>query len=66
MRPIDAIKERLNHGCDGPITPFVLISRAINLAYGQSGEHAENIANALHELLIDYGWLKEGLVETGS
>ncbi len=71
MRPIDAIKEQLNHGCDGPITPFVLISRAIRLATnapyieGYSG-HPENIANALDELLTEYGWLKNGIVETGS
>lgn len=36
------------------------------MAYGHSGEHAENIANALDELLTDYGWLTHGLVETGS
>lgn len=29
MRPIDLIKEQINHSCDGPITPFVLISQAI-------------------------------------
>ncbi len=66
---VNQVKDKLNHGCDGPITPFVLISRAIQLAAENDGEafaYAENIANALDELLTEYGWLKDGLVETGS
>ncbi len=67
MRSITAIKEQLNHGCDGPITPFVLISRAMYMAAGdQTIEKATIIANALDELLTEYGWLKHGIVETGS
>ncbi len=67
MRPIDAIKEQLNHGCDGPITPFVLISRACLFAQETKDPvKAMDIANALNELLTEYGWLKNGIVETGS
>ncbi len=62
---IQQIKDRLNHGCDGPITPFVLISRATMLASSRT-EFPENIANALDELLTEYGWLTNGLVQTGS
>lgn len=59
MHSIDLIKESLDHGCDGPITPFVLISRAIDYAIRWPASR-ENIANALDELLTHYGWLNHG------
>lgn len=60
--------DTIDHGCDGPITPFVLIMRAIELA--QSGKvPASIVGNALHEKLTEYGWLSDdpdAIVETGS
>lgn len=60
-------KEELSHGCDGPITDFVLISRACRLAAsGKFG--APEVANALDEVLREYGFLKEHnpILMTGS
>ena len=31
---IASARDAINHGCDGPITPFVLICRAMELAKG--------------------------------
>lgn len=47
----------LERGDDGPITCFVLISRACALA-GQ-GADTELVANALHISLTEYGWLAD-------
>ncbi len=64
---VDKAKRLLNHGTDGPITPFVLITRANILSFTSDyTEEITFIANALDELLTEYGWLKDGLVETGS
>jgi hypothetical protein len=59
-------KHDIDHGCDGPITSFVLIFRATELA--RSGKYdAETVANALAEALNDYHWLiDDELLETGS
>lgn len=54
---IHIIRTALRTGGDGPLTPFVLISRAARLASDRRAWHAEDVANALHEELIDHGWL---------
>lgn len=53
---IELAKKELNHCCDGPITAFVLIGRATELA---KTVHSEVVANALYELLNEYGFMKE-------
>ena len=50
-------KDVLNHICDGPITQFVLISRAMATRV-QCKYSASVVANALYELLLEYNWLK--------
>lgn len=48
----------IEHRCDGPLTPFVLISRACRLA--ASGEHEPcNVADALYAALSERGWLRD-------
>lgn len=64
---IESVKRQLDHGCDGPITSFVLIARATALA--ASGKvPSETVANALYECLDEFHWLVgEGeMHETGS
>jgi len=46
---INSIRDELAHGCDGPITSFVLICRATELA--GRGFDPSNVANALIEEL---------------
>jgi hypothetical protein len=54
---ISRARRQITHNGDGPITPFVLISRACELS--RRGEvPAEVAANALHEELSDRCWLK--------
>lgn len=43
-------KHDIDHGCDGPITAFVLISRACRLVEKRKYD-SETIANALHAAL---------------
>lgn len=50
--------EVLTHGTDGPITDFVLISRAMKLAASQRVS-PEIVANALNDALVSYGWLDD-------
>jgi len=50
LSEIVAAEEEIEHLCDGPLTPFVLIGRATDLA--AKGEHsADAVANALHTCL---------------
>ena len=46
-------RHAISHNADGPITPFVLISRACELRDVSS----EVASNALYEELKDRGWL---------
>lgn len=50
---------RLDHLTDGPLTPFVLMSRACHFA-AQYPQRAEEVANALHTALTEHGWVREG------
>lgn len=50
-------KHELCHGCDGPITDFVLISRAVRLGFAQKYSE-EIISNALIEAMQEYGFVK--------
>ncbi len=61
-------KRELDNSSDGPITAFVLISRATRYA-AVHPEKESAAANALSELLEDYGLLSgqnQTLRETGS
>lgn len=58
------VRQTITHNCDGPLTPFVLISRATELDYVLVparrlviGFRPEDVANGLHEELIARGWL---------
>lgn len=53
---IETIKRELAHCCDGPITAFVLICRAIEYA---NETNKDIVAEALDELLVEYGFMKE-------
>jgi hypothetical protein len=56
-KAITATRERISHGTDGPITAFVLVSRACD------GDEVK--ANALYEELKSWGFLsKKGCIET--
>lgn len=49
---------RIDHLCDGPMTPFVAISRACHLS-STLVVHPEAVANALDAVLTRYGWLTD-------
>ena len=53
---IETTKNELSHCCDGPITAFVLIGRAIDHA---NETNKDIVAEALYELLVEYGFMKE-------
>jgi len=55
---IEEAQIELEHRCDGPITCFVLIVRACELAQ-RPGVDAELVGNALHACLTAYGWLAD-------
>ena len=65
---IGKARELLRSQCDGPITPFVLISRATRLSAEKTfPDHI--MADALHQELLEFGWIiadDDALVETGS
>jgi hypothetical protein len=46
-------RDLIAHGCDGPVTRFVAINRALELA--ALGANQDALANALHELLPALG-----------
>lgn len=50
------LKRELAHCCDGPITAFVLIGRAIDYT---NETNKDIVAEALYELLVEYGFMKE-------
>lgn len=64
---ISIARDAIDHGCDGPITPFVLMVRAAEYS-ARNPARAEAAANALYEALTEFGWLSDpdALVETGS
>lgn len=51
-------RKAIDHGCDGPITPFVLIARACDVA-SRGDCHAHAVADALHEALESRRWLRD-------
>lgn len=53
---VETVKNELGHHCDGPITAFVLIGRAIDHT---NETNKEVVAEALYELLVEYGFMKE-------
>lgn len=59
LTPYEA-ERRISHLCDGPITVFVMISRAVELAAKYPADR-ETIANALYDLLGNYGCLTVGV-----
>ena len=51
----DALYDDLTDRTDGPLTSFVLISRACGLV--AKGSNPDAVANALHDALSEYGFL---------
>lgn len=51
---IQDIISDITHGCDGPVTKFVIVARAMDLVAKQP-ELAENAANAVYELVVGQG-----------
>ncbi len=58
---INRVRREISHTCDGPVTDFVLMSRAMKCVQG--GEDASIVANALHEELSVRGMLTDGDIE---
>lgn len=59
---ISKVKHSIKHRCDGPVTCFVLISRAAKLA--AKGEFtAEAVANGLSECLTEFGYLSKAGID---
>lgn len=59
-------KEEIMHGCDGPLTRFVLISRAVKLA-AKNKFSSDAVANGLSEALEAIGDFDPGIIiPTGS
>lgn len=54
---------RIDHGTDGPITAFVLISRAMKNV--KSGTDVETMSNELYEKLKEYGYLNDSRDDEG-
>lgn len=54
QKRIDAALDLLTHGCDGPVTRFVVISRALELA-SVGAYCTDAIANALDAALDQVG-----------
>ncbi len=52
------IREEISHATDGPVTDFVLISRAMDVV--KAGANPDEVANVLHEELTSRGFLKAG------
>lgn len=54
------IESELTHGCDGPLTPFVIITRAIELARSSKGASlsSDDIANGLYEAMVQCDWVE--------
>lgn len=48
----------LEHGCDGPVTCFVVIGRALRLAEAKT-HHVDILSEALHDVLTVRGWLQD-------
>lgn len=68
-------KHRLEHNGDGPLDPFILISRACEASSQAAHEHGSNvvaneqaveeIANALYLALRDRGWCVSAVGDGG-
>lgn len=52
----------ISHNTDGPVTDFVMISRAVELA-AKGVFQPDVLAEALHNELTERGFLREGYVE---
>jgi hypothetical protein len=53
------VKEDINHVCDGPVTELVAICRALTAARVNDKMDEQIIAEALIEVLKDYGYMEE-------
>ena len=53
---IEQAEKVLGSECDGPLTPFVVLSRATNYAARTNFSDAA-LAEATHNLFCDFGWL---------
>ena len=51
------VRHFIDHGHDGPVTAFVMVSRATELA--ATGEDPERVAEALHDRLVFHGFVKD-------
>ena len=61
---VSQVRALISHGGDGPITNFVLISRAAKWATCVGCVDSEVVANALFEELEERGMLSDGEVYT--
>lgn len=59
---IGAARADIEHGCDGPITDFVMIGRAMRLA-ANAAHSTEALSNALWLALEGRGYLRDADAE---
>ena len=57
MLTTQQIRDQISHTTDGPVTAFVLMSRAAHIV--KAGADPERAANALYEELWERGFVKE-------
>lgn len=50
------IRESISYPHDGEVNDFVMISRALELVRDDNAD-VEDVANILHDLLNEHGWL---------
>lgn len=67
VKCVNSAKDELTHGCDGPITDFVIISRGCILLE-KSKFNAKIVSNAIAESLQEWGFMPSDnrIFETGS
>ena len=67
LKCIEEAKSELTHGCDGPITDFVIISRGCRLL--EAGKfNSVTVSNAIAETLQEWGFMggENAVYPTGS
>jgi len=55
VKTVSQVRDEISHLCDGPVTQFVLIARAMEAA--KSGD-PEVAANALYQELLERGYVE--------
>lgn len=54
------VRDQITHGCDGPVTDFVMMARAVEMARDNPKIPTEAIYEVLHAELKARGYLVQG------